>query len=282
MLCACSINKNDDQSRQQGGTITGREEEPPPAEELEELTVYCFKAGKADATLIYSPKLTILIDCGEKGFGKEIVSYLKAHSVKKLDMLIITHFDKDHVGGAAKVIKELDIAQVVQSNCPKESDAYDDYAEALGKKNIKPVTIRERQSVRIGGAEITVYPPMQEYYRTDPSNNSSLITSVGYGSNRLLFAADAQDARLMEFAEQNEGTFDFLKVPYHGHYQQKLGLFLQSVSPRIAVITSSDEEPEDGKTMQLLSDINAKVFLTRTAPVIIRCDGSRITAEYEM
>lgn len=276
LMCGCSINSN---SRPQP-----EESKPPyvpPEGELGELTVYSFKAGKADSHLISCSDFAVLIDCGEKGFGKEIVSYLESHGIKELDMLIITHFDKDHVGGAAKLLKEVPVKRVVQGSFIKESDEYSSYVRQLSELGISPETPRVRLSTRLGNAEITVYPPMQEVYKEDSSNNSSLMTSVRYGKKTLLFAADAEDARLSDFVRTEHITCDYLKVPYHGHYQTRLGMFLQAVSPQIAVITSSDEEPEDSRTMKLLSETGAVVYLTRTAPVVAKCNGESISAYYD-
>ena len=77
------------------------------------LEVYCFSAGKADAFLLYTEESAVLIDCGEKGFGKEILAYMEEAGIESLDYLIITHFDKDHVGGAAKVINSTPVETVL-------------------------------------------------------------------------------------------------------------------------------------------------------------------------
>lgn len=275
-LGSCSINKAE--SRPEGNeTVTGDGTVPPPPDKHEELTIHSFKAGKADATLIYSHAFAVLIDCGESGFGKEIVSYMKANGIPKLDMLLITHFDKDHVGGAAKVLKEVEVAQVVHSNCPKDSEEYRKYTEQLSKKGIDPVQPSKPQSVVLGGAEFVIYPPQKQTYSDSPSNNSSLITAVTYGECSMLFAGDAEDMRLSEFIAMNSRHYDLLKVPYHGHYQSRLAAFIQSVSPRIAIITSSDSEPEDPRVLNMLSDAGAVTYLTREAPVTLRCDGKTIT-----
>ena len=203
------------------------------------------------------------------------------HGIDKLDYLIITHFDKDHVGGAAKVMREFEIGKVLQSNSPKESEEYTEYTEQLAANNWEPVTVRERMSFSVGGMDITVDPPVQERYEIDESNNSSLITEITIGEKSMLFAADAQDDRLAEYTSVNEKKYDFLKVPYHGRYQKNLQAFIKDVEPSLAVITSSEEEPEDSEALVMLQKAGADVFLTRTAPVIVRCDGQKIAAGYD-
>ena len=68
-------------------------------ETFPEMTVTFLDVGKADSMIIRTPQSTVIIDCGEKGDGKEIVSLLEDEGVTTVDYLIITHYDKDHVGG---------------------------------------------------------------------------------------------------------------------------------------------------------------------------------------
>ena len=245
-----------------------------------ELQIYCFSAGKADAILLMTKEGTVLIDTGEKGFGKEIVAYLERSGIRRIDYLIITHFDKDHVGGAAKVLRSVSVGTVLQSNSPKNSDEYDQYISALEEASIEPVTVREVYSFTLGQMTCAVDPPRQEQYESHSSNNSSLIISVTYGHNRFLFAGDAQNERLNEFLSGKIEPYDFLKVPYHGHWQEELESLIQAVKPHYAVITSSDEKPEDEETLALLSQAGTQSFLTRTAAVWIICDGETMFVQY--
>ena len=274
MLCGCSLNS--------AVTDSSVAPLPPTAEgKLEELTCYSYKAGKADAHLIYNSKFAVLIDCGEKGFGKEICDHLDKLGIRTLDMLIVTHFDKDHVGGAAKVLKTVEVREVVQSNCPKDSEEYNNYVAELERLGKQPTVLKNQKSYRFGDAEVTIYPPMRDSYPKDESNNSSLITSVRYGSRSMLFTGDAQDQRILECVTHERHSFDMLKVPYHGHMMQRLGQLIDSVKPSIAVITSSDEIPEDREVTDLLSKAGALIYLTREAPVAVKCDGQNISAAYD-
>ena len=279
LLCGCSVNSAE--SRGQSPDSMRGSDYSAGEGELEELVIYSFKAGKADAHLIYNSSMAVLIDCGEKGFGKEIVAYLQEHNIKALDMLIVSHFDKDHVGGAARVIKDIDVKRVFQTNYIKDNKEYTNYVEALAEKQITPETPQNRKSIAIGGAEISICPPLKDFYQDSPSNNASLAAVIRYGSCSLMFTGDAEEARLGELINTEGQHYDYLKVPYHGHFQQKLAPFLQLCSPNVAVITCSDQEPEDQQVMKLLSEDGAAAYLTRRAPVIARCDGKAVTASYD-
>lgn len=246
----------------------------------EGLTIYSFNAGNADAHLIYNDEWAVLIDCGEKGFGKTILSYMEENNISRLDYLIITHFDKDHVGGAAKVLKNCEVGSVLQSNFPKESNEYDNYLEALEIAQKTAETVRERYSFTLGDAEFTVDPPQQEVYENDDSNNSSLITEVTLGEVNMLFTGDAEDDRLEEYTSSVNKVYKYVKVPHHGRWQDSNTDFADKVKAEIAVITSSDEEPEDEETVKAFEDNGAEVFITRNGAVMAKCDGKNIAAEY--
>ncbi|MBR4544890.1 MAG: MBL fold metallo-hydrolase [Oscillibacter sp.] len=262
------------------GTVSGTATDSSTATSGADLEIICFQAGKADAFLLLTPESAVLIDCGEKGFGRTILAELEARGIGQLDMMVITHFDKDHVGGAARILNNFPVARVLQSNSPKDSEEYEKYVKALKNAGMEPETVRENLSFTLDGVAYTVNPPKRANYNSDSSNNSSLIVSVENGANRLLFTGDAQDERIEEFVALDWGTYDFLKVPYHGHWQESLMLLAGAVAPRYAVVTSSDDEPEDAETLELLESFGAETFLTRNGNIRVTSDGVTLRVEY--
>ena len=245
------------------------------------LNIYCFQAGKADAFLFWNEAGAVLIDTGESGFGKTVLAKIDELGVKKLDYLILTHFDKDHVGGAKKLISDFPVGTILQSNCPKEgAEAYEKYAAAVEASGIEPVTVREPLTFQLGDVTFAVDPPARESYDRDESNNSSLIVTVTHGAKRLLFCGDAEDLRLAEFLKTEPGRYDLVKLPHHGVWQATLRELIAEAAPARALITSSNAEPEDPETLALLADKGVETFLTRIAPVLITSDGTTLTAEY--
>lgn len=240
-----------------------------------DLSIYFFNAGKADSILISNNGKYILIDTGEEELGSAILSYLKNNNITKLDYLIITHFDKDHVGSASAIIDNVEVENVLQSNCPKESTYYDNYISSLANKNITAQTISGDFSFDLGDLKVTVNGPT-ELFNSDESNNSSLIVSVNYKDTNYLFTGDSQNDRIKDYLSNHSDTYDFIKIPYHGHYQKKLDDLLEVVQAKYAVITSSNYEPEDDETVDLLNDFNIKYYLTRNGSVTILSDGKEI------
>ena len=241
-----------------------------------DLEIHFFNAGKADAILLTTANSAVLIDTGEMGFGKTILAYLEEKDVGHLDYLIVTHFDQDHVGGAAKVLEGINISMVLQSNQAKDSKEYEKYIEALNNAGVVQVTVRETYEFALDGVSYAIDPPRQTEYDKDKSNNSSLIVSVTNGDDSFLFTGDAQTERLAEFLDTNRRTYDVLKLPHHGREEPLLGALLASTKPSYAVITSSDDEPESEDVVKTLEQAGTCVLLTRKGAVTFHSDGTDI------
>lgn len=247
------------------------------ASSLPSFRVVCLNAGKADAILLLSDNATIVLDTGEHGEGKEIVQTLENLGIKKIDYLILTHFDKDHAGGAAKVIKEMDISHILQTYPVKDNDAYHDYLKAVADAAIEPEIVTSDYEFVLDSIAYHIMPPACTSYTEDESNNSSLVMQVTHGNNSFLFTGDAENARLLELLNGSSNLHStFLKVPYHGHYQTLLPDFIEQVAPSFAVITSSDEKPEDDETIALLDKIGCHTYLTRKGSATFVSNGTSI------
>ena len=242
------------------------------------LEVLCFSVGKADAFLLTTAHSAVLIDAGEKGFGKTILAALEERGISQLDYLIVTHFDQDHVGGAAKVLNNFPVSSVLESNHPKDSEEYEKYRKALNNAGLEAQTVRETMDFTLNGVSFSIDPPRKSNYQSDDSNNSSLIITVQSGDDRLLFMGDAQTERLEEFLTWNTDTCTVLKVPHHGKEEPLMEALVEAVQPQYAVITSSDEEPEAASTLAALD--GAEVYLTRQGEVVIRCGDAGLEIGY--
>ncbi len=243
------------------------------------LQVYFFNAGKADASILYTDESAVVIDTGTSGEGKTILRYMQENGIEDIDCLIITHFDKDHVGGAAELIAGTDVKEVLISNSPKDSDEYAAFVQALesARMEAKIITGEEPYQFTLDEVTYTVDGPDEAVYEKDPSNNSSLITSVTYGDTSLLFAADAENLRMNEYLADYESTYDIVKMPYHGWYQKSLKDLLQETEPEYAVISCSAEEGGEEKTLDLLKENGIAYYMAYEGGILMISDGSKIT-----
>lgn len=239
-----------------------------------------FDVGKGDAILIEASGCRMMIDAGYDDTTEVILDYLKEQSIDKLDYLVITHFDKDHVGGADRVLREVEAAHVLQPDYDSDGGQYEEYVEAMEEQEIIPDIVTKTRELTLGGVDFLVYPPQKKDYKEE-DNDFSLVVSMTCGEKRFLFAGDCEKERLKELLTQNEFdlSHDVLKVPHHGKKEKNSYEFLKAVSPEIAVITSSDEKPADIEICKILKKLGAEVRFTRDGTVTCLCDGVQVRVE---
>lgn len=252
-------------------------DKPDEVQELADppVDITVMNMGKADCILIQLQDKAIMIDTGLNKSGKEIVSRLQENNIDTLQYLILTHMDKDHIGGADTVIDNIKINNLIQADYIKESKQYNQYEESIKENNIIPVLLHEKISTEINGAEINIYPAQKNYY--EQSNDYSIIVDLKYGEYNFLFAGDAEDERVKEFFNDNPTKYTFVKMPHHGRYDSMSEKFIESVSPRYAAITCSNEEKPDNEIINILKKNNVKTYLTSDGDIEIKTDGKSIS-----
>lgn len=249
-------------------------------EMTEGLTITVLDVGKADSIVVQEVTGgAMLIDTGTKESADTVLDFLRQEGISSLSMLILTHMDKDHVGGAAAVLEAVTVERVLQADYDRDNASSSAYKEALAASGVTPERLREPVEASLGEAAIRVLPGEKTAY--EQSNDYSLMTEIVYGSRRMLFAGDAERERLQEYLEGEPQACDFLKVPHHGGTEKNSAAFLAATSPAYAVITCSEEEPPDEEILTLLKMAGAKVYLTSDGTVTAECDGRSLRVRQE-
>lgn len=243
---------------------------------LQEMTVTILDVGSADCIVIQTSNHTIMIDTGTDDESDTILSFLEENMITTIDYLIITHFDKDHVGGADKIIDAIGIGQIMQPDYVRDSKQYEEYAEAIKEKQIPVTELTEDMEFVLDDVEIAIYAPVADFAPGD-DNNYSLVTSVIHGENKFLFAGDAEEIRLRELLDKGIGEYTFLKVPHHGVLEDNSEDFFCAVNPRYVAITCSMKEPAEDEVIELLERISTVVFLVSDGTVTCISNGTQIT-----
>ncbi len=244
----------------------------------EGLTVTVLDVGKADCIVVQEMAGgTLIVDTGTEESADTMLSFLDRQGIEKVDLLILTHMDKDHIGGAAALLEAMPVERVLQANYDKDSDESAAYYAALAQAERTPERLSQTTELSLGKAEIRVIPGRQDTY--EQSNDYSLMTELQYGTRRFLFAGDAERERLQEYLDETPQQFDFLKVPHHGGKEKNSALFFAAVSPAYAVITCSQEEPADEEVLALLKQTGARVYQTVDGTVTARCDGRGLAVQ---
>ena len=253
---------------------------PGASASADTLTALFLKVGKADAIVLTAGSETLVIDAGETDDGDELLGALHNAGVQTVDTLVITHFDKDHVGGAAALIDGIPVETVLLPDYEGESEEYAAFAAAMAENGIEPQRLTESLTFTLGDASVRVDPPADTAAAgssDDADNDLSLITTVTHGSVKLLFTGDAENDRLEEWLSSGAASrVTLLKMPHHGVYCKRLKDLVAAVSPSYAVICDSEKNPAEDKTLELLEAANVTVFETKTAAVKAVSDGATL------
>ncbi|MBQ7051329.1 MAG: MBL fold metallo-hydrolase [Clostridia bacterium] len=251
----------------------------------QELRVDFYDMGKADAMLITSPGgERILIDTGTNKGGKKLVERFAREGIDRIDTMIITHYDKDHVGGADKVLEEIDIGRVIMPVYDKESKQHTQFIEALGEqKNTEqtPMQIGSEMAFELaGGVSVRITAAHEHSYGSDEENDFSLAVRMSYGDTKFLFAGDAEDPRQRELLEEGDVACDVLKVPYHGRLVRSSEKFLTEAKPKIAYITDDEEDTASPVVVDILERLGAQVYSSlEDGDVTVVSDGASVSVK---
>ena len=116
------------------------------------MEVHYIDVGQGDATLVTCDGHAMLIDAGDYSKGTAIQNYLQKQKIKKLDYLILTHPDSDHIGGAPVIITKFEIGRVFVSNYEKDNKTYQKLIQALDNKRLKYTTPETGTQYALGTA----------------------------------------------------------------------------------------------------------------------------------
>ncbi len=203
---------------------------PPPGV----LRLAFLDIGQGDATLVQSDGHAMLVDSGPP--DGPVTQRLRQLGVSHLDVLVGTHAQADHIGGADRVLQAMPVADVLDGRDGVREQQGDELAHAAIATGARLVAARAGQRITIGSALAEVLSPP---YRdgppvpgADPNQRAIVIRLTGAGI-RLLLTADAESDVL---APLDPGPIDVLKVSHHGSADAGLPALLQHLRPRIAVI----------------------------------------------
>lgn len=249
------------------------------------FVITAFSVGKADALLLQEGDTVILVDTGEEDDGEKILSELKRREIDHLDFLLVTHFDKDHVGSAAFLMKNLEVDTVLMPDYEGDRPEYAAFLESL-ERHLDVRRVNEKLQFTAGDLGWTVYPAEDpeiiQNTEDEYDNDMSLVASVTYGSKKFLLTGDIEETRIGQMlASDEDWHHDWIKMPHHGRYQNALKDLLDAVEPSQAIICCSNKNPAEEKTLELLEERQIPVWDTSDDAVVTVCDGENVTVKYE-
>lgn len=234
-----------------------------------------LKAGQADAIFMQTENHSIILDCGEKDDGDELVELLQEKGISNVDYIFITHFDKDHVGGFPEVMDNVTASNIIVPDYEGNNDEYEEYLKTVSDKGLQITTLTEDISFTLDDVLFEVSVPRKQSY-AEGDNDFSLVISVTHGENTFLFTGDAEADRLTEVISAFGRQYDFLKVPHHGKYNKNTKRFITTIKPTYSVICDSEKNPAEDETVSILEFVESEIYSTRNGNVSVLSDGKEI------
>lgn len=239
------------------------------------FSVTLLSTGKSDCAVIYMDGLVIVNDTADEDDYDAIASKLRSDGVTKIDYLILSHYDKDHIGSAPSLIRNFEVGLILRTDQAEDSEAYDALVAAEKERRVPVCVLEKDYWIETANGQIKVDPPDMDY---GDDNNNSAVTCVTYQGHRLLFLGDAKKKRLEELLPLLEGSVDFIKLPHHGDSNKALEALMRQACPRWAAETLSSEDDVAPKLVELLQALNVQLYSTADGPVRITWNGETLDA----
>ena len=245
----------------------------------QKMNIYFIDVGQGDSTFIVTPNnKTILIDGGgstskEFDIGKNtLVPYVLDRGFTKIDLIIVSHFDDDHVGGVLTVMEELKVCQVIISKQEENSENYKKFKEIVKEKKIKVKVVNKGDRLHIEKNIFIdiLWPNNEKQICENITNNNSIVCKLHYKSFSMLFTGDIEEVAEKQILEEYKNKYKIfnstvLKLAHHGSKTSSTQEFLELVNPKIALIGVGENNrfghPNDD-VLERLENISTRIYRT--------------------
>lgn len=242
--------------------------------------------GQGDAVAVRTPAgRWILVDAGPpwRGdpSGTPVVRALRRRGVTRLEALVLTHPDLDHIGGAGAVLRHFEVAQVVDPARPVGKAEYLELLEGAAEAHVPWRGASAGQILEWDGVTLEVlHPPAQGSGEEAESNDLSVVMALRWGDFDALLTGDAPESVERVLLSSVPTDLEVLKVGHHGSATSTGAELLARAPPRVAVVSVGARNryghPDPG-VLRRLAQSGAEVRRTDregTLSVLARPDGS--------
>ena len=230
--------------------------------------VMFMDVNQGDSTLIVVNKKVTLIDTGGilqlnndkydyNITNNRTIPYLKSKGIKKIDNLILTHGDADHMGDAINIVENIKVNKVI-FNCGSYNNLEKNLIKTLEKKKIKYDSCIE--SLEMGRHKLKFLNTKK--YDNENDNSNVIYTKInGY---KFMFMGDASVTTEKEIMNKyNLPNIDVLKVGHHGSKTSSSKKFIDEINPKYGVISVGKNNKYGHPNKEILNTLsNSKIYRT--------------------
>jgi len=254
------------------------------------MGLHYINVGQSVSTLVVGPTgETMLVDTGHfNDDGKYVLQYLRAHDIDRIDHLVVSHNDADHIGGNAAIIDYYEteaegIGAVYDPGISAGTQTYAEYLDAVKEHDVTLYETREGDAIDFGEVDVDVLGPPEPSLENEARNENSIVLKLTHGSASFLLTGDAEDDQEAALVEQygSQLRATVLKAGHHGSASSTSGELLDAVQPNAVVISSSYDSqyghPSE-RTLERLADRSIPAYWTAThGDVVLVSDGTGVS-----
>jgi competence protein ComEC len=209
---------------------------PAPRPGDGELWVTALDVGQGSAILVEATERTLLYDSGPRysstadAGGRIVLPFLRWRGIGAIDLMVVSHLDSDHSGGAASILRGIPVAEVLTSIDPA-------HPVLRGAADVR--RCESGQRLALGPMRIDVLrPPAGDYAQPrSPGNADSCVLRVSLGGHRLLLTGDLPAREEAELAAREPDLeVAWLSVPHHGSRGSSSDALIDATRPRWASV----------------------------------------------
>lgn len=229
----------------------------------DKLNIIYFYVGQADSTFVKLNNSTMLIDAGNNEDGKMIVDFLSQNNISKIDYLVATHADEDHIGGIDDILNSVKVNQLLIPTVGSSGSDYKNAIEAAKNNNVEIKNPVRGDKFNLDSANIEIMSALEGQDVSD--NDSSIVMQMNYNTTKYLFMGDAE--KEVENSRQWQEV-DVLKVGHHGSNSSSSEKFLEQINPKYSIIEvgkNNSYNLPSSKALTRLKNINTKILRTDMA-----------------
>ena len=254
------------------------------------LEVHNINVGQSSSTLFISPTgETMLVDTGDfNDDGEYVLKYLRRNGIDRIDHLVVSHNDADHIGGNAAVIEyyetEADgVGAIYDPGIAASTNTYKEYLDAVEEHDITLYQTREGDSISFEGVSVDVLGPPEPYLENEARNENSIVLRLQYGGVSFLWTGDAEDGQesylVKEYGDELDSTI--YKAGHHGSSSSSSEALLDAVQPEAAIVSSAYDSqyghPHE-EVLQRLADRSIPTYWTAThGTIVLVTDGDGVS-----
>jgi len=241
------------------------------------LRVSFLDVGQGAATLIQTADGAMLVDAGPP--EANVAGQLARLGIRRLEALVLSHPQSDHIGGAPELLRKLEVGLVLDSGIPS-SDYYEREARREAAQRKIPFRPAEAgQDLRLGALHLRILWPREGSSASGDANESAVVVLVSYGSTDVLLPSDAESPVTLPLGIQ---PLELLEVAHHGSADDGLPRLLERLQPQIAVISVGRDNdyghPTPSMLAALAEDSGLSVLRTdQDGRVVLESDGCTVT-----